>query len=60
MSKRKLPPCYACGRQLWGKTHTRLKSKEDSHSRFFHKNCAKGAVDIFPELWEEVDVKDQK
>lgn len=52
--KRKLPPCFDCGRHLRGSKYTKLKHKVDGHERVFHKHCAEELLNQEPTMWEKV------
>ena len=40
LPRRKLAPCFLCGRHLRGRTFTKLIHAEDLLPKTFHKQCA--------------------
>lgn len=53
--RRKLPPCFKCGKHLWGSKHVKLRHKIDDHVRVFHKHCAEELLKQEPIMCEEVE-----
>ena len=52
--RRSMPPCYECGKHMWGRNHVMLKNAVDNHDRVFHKQCACAVLDREPAMWVEV------
>lgn len=54
-AKRKLPPCFECGKYLWGSTKLVLKNTIDNYPRTFHKECGNKVLKENPTEWELVN-----
>lgn len=54
--RRKIPPCFRCGRHLRGNHNKKLKNTVDGIERTFHKGCAFDEMTENPSAWDEVAV----
>jgi len=51
--RRKLPPCFRCGKHMYGNKGQYLEHEHDHFPRLFHCVCAEEQLKEEPTMWKK-------